>query len=45
MDQIFKHIPDPKPSYAANWDQLPEWQQETDADIFDHIEQLAQRGN
>jgi hypothetical protein len=43
--QIYKHIPDPKPSYVANWDQLPEWQQETDADIFDHIEQLAQQGD
>jgi hypothetical protein len=39
--QIYKHIPDPKPSYVADWDQLPEWQQQTDADIFEHIEQLT----
>lgn len=39
--QIHKHIPEPKPSYVADWDQLPEWQQLTDADIFDHIEQEA----
>jgi hypothetical protein len=36
--QIYKHIPDPKPAYVADWDQLPEWQQQTDADIFEHIE-------
>lgn len=37
--QIYKHIPDPKPAYVADWDRLPEWQQQTDADIFEHIEQ------
>lgn len=36
--QIHKHIPDPKPGYVADWDGLPEWQRETDADIFDAIE-------
>lgn len=35
--QIYRHIPDPKPSYVADWDDLPEWQRETDADIFDRI--------
>lgn len=39
--QIHKHIAEPKPSYVADWEQLPEWQQLTDADIFDHIEQTA----
>ena len=39
IGQIFKHIPNPKPSYVADWDELPGWQQETDADIFEHIEQ------
>jgi hypothetical protein len=24
---------------VADWDQLPGWQQQTDADIFEHIEQ------
>jgi hypothetical protein len=38
IGQILKHFPDPKPSYVANWDQLPDWQKETDADIFEHIE-------
>jgi hypothetical protein len=41
IGQIYKHIPDPKPAYIADWDDLPEWQQETDADIFEHIEQAA----
>lgn len=36
--QIFKHIPEPKQSYIADWDELPEWQRETDADIFEAIE-------
>jgi hypothetical protein len=39
IGQIYKHIPDLKPAYVADWDQLPEWQQETDADIFDHIQE------
>ncbi|WFE25612.1 hypothetical protein O7623_19775 [Solwaraspora sp. WMMD791] len=28
---------DPKPSYVADWDALPRWQQETDADIFEYV--------
>ena len=36
---IYKHIPEPKPSYVAPWEQLPTWQRETDADIFESIEQ------
>lgn len=40
--QIYKHFPDPKPAYVADWDNLPPWQQETDADIFEHIESRAQ---
>jgi hypothetical protein len=36
--QIFKHIADPKPGYVADWQELPEWQRETDADIFERIE-------
>lgn len=40
--QIHKNIPEPKASYVADWDDLPTWQQETDADIFERIEaQLA----
>lgn len=35
--QIHKHFDDPKPSYVADWDALPRWQQETDADIFEHV--------
>ncbi|MFI2757535.1 hypothetical protein ACH5A3_01455 [Streptomyces echinatus] len=39
--QIHKHTSDPKPAYVADWDELPEWQRETDADIFEHIEQTV----
>jgi len=38
IGQIFRYFPDPKPAYVADWDELPRWQQETDADIFEHIE-------
>ena len=36
--QIFKHIREPKASYVADWSELPEWQRETDADIFHAVE-------
>jgi hypothetical protein len=36
--QVYKHIPDPKPAYVADWPDLPDWQQQADADIFEHIE-------
>ncbi len=39
--QIWRHFPDPKPAYVADWAQMPGWQQETDADIFERIESLA----
>ena len=39
--QIYLRIPDPKPAYVAPWEELPLWQQETDADIFEAIERAA----
>jgi hypothetical protein len=36
--QIYRHIENPKPSYVADWDELPAWQQATDADIFETLE-------
>jgi hypothetical protein len=39
--QIYKHFADPKSSYVADWAALPQWQQETDADIFEHIESVS----
>lgn len=39
IGQMYKHFPDPKPNYVADWNDLPQWQQETDADIFERIEQ------
>ncbi|RJO79366.1 hypothetical protein D5S18_03325 [Nocardia panacis] len=38
IGQIYKHIPDPKPSYVADWNDLPDWQRQTDAHIFEAIE-------
>lgn len=38
IGQIFRHFPDPKPSYVAVWEDLPDWQRQTDADIFETIE-------
>ncbi|MCD9903149.1 hypothetical protein LUR56_30795 [Streptomyces sp. MT29] len=39
--QMFQHFADPKPGYVADWADLPVWQQETDADIFDAIEKAT----
>ena len=39
--QIYKHIEDPKPSYVADWTEQPEWQRETNSDIFEAIEGKA----
>lgn len=36
--QIYRHFDDPKPSYVADWNDLPSWQRETDSDIFDRVE-------
>jgi hypothetical protein len=41
IGQIYKHFPDPKPSYVAAWSELPEWQQLTDIEIFERIEREA----
>ncbi|MFF5077479.1 hypothetical protein ACFY36_10530 [Actinoplanes sp. NPDC000266] len=39
--QIYRAFEEPKPSYVADWDQLPSWQQAVDSDIFDAIEKAA----
>jgi hypothetical protein len=36
--QVHKHVPNPKAAYVADWDDMPEWQRETDADVFERIE-------
>lgn len=38
--QMYLRFPDPKPSYVAPWEELPDWQRETDADIFESIERV-----
>ena len=33
--EVYRNYPEkPKPSYVAPYDELPKWQQETDADIY-----------
>lgn len=43
--QVHEHIADPKPSYVADWDSLPEWQKKTDSDIFDAVLAVAVPGS
>jgi hypothetical protein len=35
---MYLHFPDPKPAYVAVWEDLPPWQREVDADIFQAVE-------
>jgi hypothetical protein len=35
---MYKQFSDPEPAYVADWEEMPSWQQETDADIFERIE-------
>jgi hypothetical protein len=42
--QIHRHFQEPKPSYVASWEELSEWQRETDTHIFDVIERAVQDG-
>lgn len=35
--QIHQHFAQPKASYVADWDDLPDWQRATDVEIFDRI--------
>ncbi|MEU3622517.1 hypothetical protein BS329_03800 [Amycolatopsis coloradensis] len=41
IGQVYKHFPNPKPSYVADWGDLPDWQKATDIQIFERIEQDA----
>ncbi|MFD0813498.1 hypothetical protein ACFQ05_26275 [Amycolatopsis umgeniensis] len=41
IGQIYKHFPNPKSSYVADWGDLPDWQKATDIEIFERIEQHA----
>lgn len=38
IGQVYKHIPDPKPSYVCNWEEMTSWEQEVDMDIFETIQ-------
>jgi hypothetical protein len=39
--QMYAHFGDPKPGYVADWADLPDWQRETDADVFEAIEKAT----
>ncbi len=41
LAQMYKHFPDPKPSYVLPWAELPAWQQATDTEIFDAIAEMV----
>ncbi|RLK59648.1 hypothetical protein [Actinokineospora cianjurensis] len=38
--QVHRHVPSPHESIVADWEELPSWQRETNADVFEHIEGL-----
>jgi hypothetical protein len=37
IGQILRHFADPKPAYVADWSEMPSWQREIDADIFEDV--------
>ena len=37
IEQVYKHIPNPKHSYVAPWEEMAEWEKETDRAIFEAI--------
>jgi len=39
--QIYKYCAQPKASYVDDWEKLPDWQRETDAAIFEAVEQTV----
>ncbi len=43
IGQIYCFFATPKESYIADWEQLPEWQRETDITIFETIERTVQQ--
>lgn len=38
IGQIYARLPNPKSSYVADWEYLPDWQKQTDSDMFEAIE-------
>lgn len=38
IGQVYKHISDPKPAYVSAWEEMPQWEQEVDMDIFEEIQ-------
>jgi hypothetical protein len=41
IGQVYKHIPNPKPAYVCDWEEMSSWEQEVDMDIFEAIEEAV----
>ncbi len=41
IGQVYKYIPNPKPAYVCNWEEMTSWEQEVDMDIFQSIEKAV----
>ena len=43
VQQVYRHFPEPKESYVQAWEQMPEWERQTDTDMFAAIEAAVLR--
>jgi hypothetical protein len=41
VQQVYKHFQDPKDTYVQPWEAMPEWERQTDMDMFTSIEQAV----
>jgi len=41
VQQVYKHFPDPKETYVQPWEAMPEWERQTDVEMFAAIEQAV----
>ena len=41
VQQVYKHFPDPKDTYVQPWEATPDWERQTDADMFTAIERAV----
>lgn len=39
IGQVYKHMSQPKPAYVCAWEEMSSWEQETDMDIFEAIQE------
>lgn len=43
IEQVYRFIPNPKHSYVCPWEEMQEWEQETDRCIWDEISAVVRR--